>query len=199
MAYQHLLTQTGRHEEALAEGARAVALEPLSLIINANHGWAMFFAGQIEEAISQTEKTLDLHPDFWVAHLNRGKMCVVKGEYRQAVQCFEKAYEFSGGGNTEALSMMGYASALGGDRSTAQQILTKLQARASTQYTPPFNIAVVYAGLDATDHALEWLERALAERDVHAVFLKCDPKWRDYRKHPRFKAVLQRLGLGDSD
>ena len=58
MAYQHLLTQTGRHQEALAEGTSAIDLEPLSLIVNANHGWALFVAGRVEEAIAQTEKTL---------------------------------------------------------------------------------------------------------------------------------------------
>ena len=194
MAYQHLLTQTGRHQEALAEGTSAIDLEPLSLIVNANHGWALFVAGRVEEAIAQTEKTLDLYPYFWVAHLNRGKLHVATAEYAQALRSFQKAHELSGG-NTEALSMSGYASALAGDESTGRKMLEALRSRAPNRYTPPYNIAVILNGLGETEDALEWLERAVAERDVHVVFLKRDTKWEAYRQKPRFKRILKRLSL----
>jgi hypothetical protein len=57
---------------------------------------------------------------------------------------------------------------------------------------PPYALALVFAGLDERDAAFEWLERALAVKDVHLAFLTVDPKWDRYRDDPRFKAVLAR-------
>ena len=40
-----------------------------------------------------------------------------------------------------------------------------------------------------------WLERALAVRDVHLMYLTTDPKWDPYRSDPRFVALLARCGF----
>jgi hypothetical protein len=45
------------------------------------------------------------------------------------------------------------------------------------RYMPPYAVALVHAGLGDTERALEWLERAYTERDVHLIFLVVDPKW----------------------
>ena len=74
-------------------------------------------------------------------------------------------------------------------------MLEALRSRAPNRYTPPYNIAVILNGLGETEDALEWLERAVAERDVHVVFLKRDTKWEAYRQKPRFKRILKRLSL----
>jgi hypothetical protein len=53
----------------------------------------------------------------------------------------------------------------------------------------------VHAGLGQREEALEWLDKAYAERDVHLIFLPVDPKWDPYRTDPRFAALLVRGGF----
>ncbi len=55
-----VLTPLGQSEYAVAEMKRALALDPLSLIINSNLGYAYHFAGRADEAIAQLRKTLEI-------------------------------------------------------------------------------------------------------------------------------------------
>ncbi len=52
------LMATGQTDLAIAEMNKAQALEPLSLIINTNLGWMLYFARQYDQAIEQYQKTL---------------------------------------------------------------------------------------------------------------------------------------------
>ncbi len=66
--YAHLLSNTGRHPEALAEIKRARELDPLNLRINALEGQFLLHAGQTYEALARLQKTFDLSPNFWLAY-----------------------------------------------------------------------------------------------------------------------------------
>jgi TolB-like protein len=68
MAYAHVLSNQGRHEEAIAEAARGRELDPVSLIINAREGAVLYYAKRNNEAMERLQKTLELDPNFWVAH-----------------------------------------------------------------------------------------------------------------------------------
>ncbi len=60
------------------------------------------------------------------------------------------------------------------------------------KYVPPYAMAFITLGLGEKDATFEWLERALAEHDVHLIFLTVDPKWDPLREDPRFKSILRR-------
>lgn len=63
-AYAELLTITGRHEAAVAEIKRARALDPLSLIINAEVGRQLYFEREYEAAIQELQEALELDAGF---------------------------------------------------------------------------------------------------------------------------------------
>ncbi len=62
----------GRVEEANAEIKRAQDLEPLSLFINSDVGWALHRARQYDQAIAQLQKTIAIDPNFGYSHYNLG-------------------------------------------------------------------------------------------------------------------------------
>jgi hypothetical protein len=62
------------------------------------------------------------------------------------------------------------------------------------RYVSPYNVALVYAGLGETESAMQWLEQAFEERDVHMTFL-LDHKWDGIRSNERFQSLLSRLGF----
>lgn len=193
-AYAVLLSDLGRHDEAIAEARRAVELEPLSLITRAIEGHVLLYAGKTDEALERLRATLDLEPRFWITRLFIGKVHLARGEFPEALAEFEQAREFSGG-NSETLSLAGYARARMGDRDGARRVLGELQAREPARYLPPFNVAMIHHGLGDRDETFAWLEKAYAERDVRLTFLKVERKWDPIRSDERFVALARRVGL----
>lgn len=194
LAYSHLLSDLGRHEEAIAEGERARELEPVSLIINALNGALRYYAGRLEEGAILLRATLDLEPEFWVARLFLGKIQSEQKRYGDALKEFERARK-SSRENSETIAMIGYVQALAGETVKARATLAELKALARQRYIPPVNMAVIHLGLGERDKAFAWLEKAFQDRDVRLSFMKVDPKWDPWRTDRRFAAVLQRLGF----
>ena len=195
MGYANLLTCVGRHREALAEGQRAVELDPLSLIVNANQAQFLHWARADDEAWKRVQKTLEIDPNFWVANLALGRLHIEKGEYPEAITALTKARNFSGA-NSETVSLMGYAYARAGDRVQANAVLDELKSRSTQRYVPPHSIAVIYHGLGDKEQTFQWLEKAYEERDVRLTFLRTDPKWDSLRSDARFEDLVRRVGLG---
>jgi serine/threonine-protein kinase len=52
----------------------------------------------------------------------------------------------------------------------------------------------VHIGLGDLDEALDWLEKAYEERDTYMVHLNIDPTFDCLRSHPRFIALLKKVG-----
>ncbi len=107
----HVLSNTGRHDEALATIQQALVVDPLSLIVGAMRGQFLYHAGRDSEAIEQFNVTLGMESRFWV-----GQICVAKVYeklcmYSEALVACDRASECSGG-NSEALSLAGYIHAV---------------------------------------------------------------------------------------
>ncbi len=195
-AYAILLSDLGRHDEAIRESRKASELDPLALITNAIEGHVLHYAGREEEAAAKLQATLELDPNFWIAHLFMGKVHLGQGHLAEALQEFEKARQFSGG-NSETISMIGYTAARLGDTRRANETLDELLSSAGKKYIPPFNVAMIYNGLGAGDETFKWLDKAYADRDVRLTFLKVERKWDPLRADPRFRSLAAKMNLGN--
>lgn len=193
-AMAHILSDEGRHDQALSEMARARELDPVFLLYRALEGMMFHHAGRDAEALDRLQKAVDLDPNFWVTHLMLGKVYTQQRRYAEAIEEFVKARSLSHG-NSEAIGSIGYAAALAGNNAKAQAALDELKALSSQHYIPPVNVALVLTGLGQKDEALAFLEKACEERDVRVTLLKVDPRWNSLRLEPRFVAILNRIGL----
>jgi DNA-binding winged helix-turn-helix (wHTH) protein/Tfp pilus assembly protein PilF len=194
-AYGILLSQTGHFAEAIAEGVRARELDPLALITRTNEALFFYFAGDYAAAEVKISNTLELEPNFWIALLTRAKIYLQQGKHSEAMADLTRTRNFSGG-SAQPLSMLGYISALTGDRTQAMAILGELQAISDQRYVPPYNFALVYSGLKDDDATFAWLDRAYEARDVMlAAFIKTEPVWDRLRADKRFKKLLSRMNL----
>ena len=189
----HVLSNTGRYGEALTIMQQALMLDPLSLILGAMYGQFLYHAGRDQEAIEQFKMILGMDARFWIGQICAAKVYEKLGMYREALAACERAWEFSGG-NTEALSIAGYVEAVSGDRANAEATLHKMMEFRKERYVPPYNIALVFAGLRQTKAALEWLEHAFSDRDVHMPFL-LDQKWNELRSNAQFRKLMLRVGF----
>ncbi len=186
----HVLSNLGRHPEALAVMENARRLDPLSPALCAVSGQLYFQAGQFQHAQDQARHALALHSDLWLGHLILGKVYERTKQAEAALKEFDTAFQLSEG-NTEALSLKGYTLAAMGRRTEAGQVLHTLLETARTRFVPPYNVALLFAGLNDADHAYQWLEKARLNRDVHMVFLTVEPKWDPFRNQPRFLSLLK--------
>jgi len=193
-AYAHVLSDLGRHDEAIAEIARARELDPVFLLYRGLEGMFLHHAGRNDEAGANLQKVLELDPDFWITHLVLGKVYIQQRKYPEAIAEFGKARQLSHG-NSEAIGSIGYVEALMGDKAKARAVLEELKTLSNQHYIPPYNIALVYHGIGRQSEALALLEKACEERDVRITLLKVDPRWDSLRSNPRFAAILKRIGL----
>jgi len=192
----HMLSNTGRHDEALSTIQKALVLDPLSLILGAMRGQFLYHAGKDSEAVEQFNATLGMESRFWIGQICVAKVYERQGLYSEALVACDRALEFSGG-NSEALSLAGYVHAVAGDRTKAEGIMQKMLERRKERYVPPYNLALVFAGLREPQTAFYWLGQALEDRDVHMPFL-LDHKWDGMRSNAEFQKLLSRVGFSMS-
>lgn len=189
----HVLSNVGRHGEALEAIRKAQILDPFSLITNAMYGQFLYQAGRLKESLDQFHKTLEMESRFWVAHICMAKAYEKQNNYDEALTACGKAWEFSGG-NSEALSLAGYIHAVSGEQAEARAKIQEMLERKKAGYVPPYNLALVFAGMREDESALQWLEEAFTDRDVHMTFL-LDHKWDGLKANERFVHLLSRVGL----
>jgi TolB-like protein/tetratricopeptide (TPR) repeat protein len=193
--YACLLSHTGRHSEAAAEMHIARAMDPLSPIMHALSGHLRWHARDYRSALAHLRDAEAINSSLWIVHAFLGRVHECEGRMEESLREFQKAFDLSGGGNTEAIAFRARVHALTGNRAAAEHALGTLIDLSTRKYVPPCNIAMIYAGLGDRESALLWLEKGLEIRDVRLVFLLADPRWDALRQEPRFQNLSRRLNL----
>ncbi|MEP6570543.1 MAG: protein kinase [Acidobacteriota bacterium] len=192
--YAHLLSNTGRHSEALVEIKRARELDPLNPFLNALEGQFLLHAGKTDEALARLRETFELAPGFWLPHAFASSAYIEKGMFAEAIAEAQRARELSGV-QTFSFALEGYALAKLGKRDEARAVLDGLLKLSKERFVPPYHIALLYNGVGEPDHALAWLEKGYEQRDPKMAFLKVEPKWNNLRADPRFQNLMKRVGF----
>ena len=186
------LLATGRANEALDEIRRAHAGEPLSRAINTDVGFIHYYSGRYDEAIKQLDAVLEMDPEFPAAHLWRGRSLQELGQHDAAIAAFQRVDDQLKGWPV-SIAARGHAQAACGRTSAAHETIAELRQLATRTFVTSYGIALVYAGLDETDAAFSWLDRAFEERSHWLVWLRLDPRWGSMRTEPRFLELISRL------
>ena len=192
--YAEQLMWRGRFDEALRESERARRLDPLSLIIAADNGAIWFYARQYDRAIAKWQSILEVDPEFPRAHLIISAY-IEKGMYAEALADVERRRHVIAAPVywSELASIYGRA----GRVAEARAALGKLLESAGHQTVQASYIAGAYSALRDTAQTITWLERAYAEHPSEIVTLKVEPAWDFARGQPRFKRLLERIGLAN--
>jgi TolB-like protein/DNA-binding winged helix-turn-helix (wHTH) protein/Tfp pilus assembly protein PilF len=192
--YAHLLRALGRFEEAVAETRRAQELDPLALIINSNLGAALFYAGRYAEAETEYRKTLKRDASWAPAHWGLGRTLLKLGRTDEALAEHQEAVHRSPG-SAGYLCTLANALGLTGRRAEALRVLDEIRGGSGPRYVSPYDLALVYAGLDDKERAFEQLERAYLERQSSMRQLRIDERLAPLAADPRFEALARRVGL----
>jgi len=198
--YGLFLSSRERFDQALAEGKKALELDPLSVAVNFVVSWTYLYVDRFDDALGLVRLMRELDANAPQSYWLEGNLLVANGKYEGAVEAFQKSLTL--GVNQMALSMLGCAYGLAGRSDEALEILAQLFEMREQQYAAAFNIARVYAGLGDKDNAFEWLEKAVEERNAELVHLKRLVEagagvyfGKNFSADPRYHRILRRAGL----
>jgi len=187
------LAALGRFDEAIAEGKRAIELDPLSPIINADLGYTMINARRYGEAIAQLRQTLEIDPTFYYAHYTLGMALQVKGDLPAAIAEYTKAQQLTDN-NLRARVLLTAAKAQSGDKEAAVQMLAELEELSRNRNVRAFWRALLHLSLGNREEAVRWLEQGVVgHEDMDVNFIKVDPLLDPLRGDPRFEALVQKV------
>lgn len=201
--YAEMLSYVKRLDEAFEEIHLALELDPLSLAINTDAAWILYCARQYDAAVEQLEKVLDLEPEFLpartllaVTYEMMGRQGAARGEFQVALRLFRQA--------AVPVAMRGYVLATGeeDERRKGWQELHGLGEACSPNRrvlrygdVPACCLAAYYIHSGETVLALDYLEKAFAERSNWLAYLAVDPIFDCLRAEPRFQDLVRRVGL----
>ncbi len=180
-----LLASMGRLEEAVATGARAIALDPESGA-RRNQGWHYLALGDTRNARAVLLLQLhDLpenpHTNFYLA------LCDIFEERPQ--QALERLEHSS-----TLFRLVGTVIALHelGDRAGSDAALDAL--RRQFGIADGYWVGAVHAWRGESDLAFEWIERAIRGGDSSVMYLPFDPLLANLRSDPRYRKALAAIG-----
>jgi TolB-like protein/DNA-binding winged helix-turn-helix (wHTH) protein/Tfp pilus assembly protein PilF len=190
--YGIFLAQMGRFDEATSEIRRAESLDPLSVAIHVNAGWAFYLARRNAEALGEWRKALDLEPNLGIAHTS---IWLVYAQHGATGTIAPLIHEDPHDTSPLNLATLAGIYATSGRRAEAETILARVKELSRERYVCPYEIATAHAALGQNDEAIAWLRKGVEDRSGCMPDLKVDPRFDALRSDPRFKDVLRRIGF----
>ena len=190
--YGRMCAGLARYDEAIALQQRAHELDPMAQRMDVLT--TLLRAGRYEQAVAESEAALELDPGYDRARATLGWAYFLSGRRAEGLAELQRAVAVAPG-NTIWLGQLGEAYAMTGDTEKARGILRELEERARAAYVSPYHFAYVYIGLGDYDTAMDWLERAVAERTGPTYSIKGSFLLAPLHAHPRFRALLQQMKL----
>jgi tetratricopeptide (TPR) repeat protein len=184
----------GDFDAAIAESKRAIALDPVSPLVNAMAAWPYYVSGRYDDAVEQCNKALEIDPAFPVALWISALADMERGEHARAIEAASRGVVLSQR-STFLVGTLGCAQARAGQKEEALKALAELGQRGASGYVAPFHCAVIHACLGDTDKALDELERSFVDRTPNLVTIATLPILRDVRELPRAMALRKKMGL----
>jgi len=189
-----LLGTAGRHAEARAAMQHARELDPLQPLNHALSAHIALLARDYSAGLEFARQATVVGPAFWIGYFQLAWAHERLGNMELALEALKDADTFSSD-NSKMISLRGYILATAGRRNEAAEVLSTLEAMAHERYVPPYAFALVYAGLEQHERALEWLEHAYTVRDVHLIWLPMDARWDAFRTESAFVGLIERCGF----
>jgi serine/threonine-protein kinase len=188
------LAPAGRLDEALEAIQLAALLGPHSLQAHNHVGLIHQYRGEVREAIRQHQWVLEQQPDFLPALWDLGRAYLAANAYELAAEALQRAYAASSG-LTDIRAGLAYCLGRQGKREEALAIAAELIASSRESYLPSLSMARIYAGLEDTEQAFEWLNKAVEDRSTRLVELPVDPMFVALRADERFGVLLRTVCL----
>jgi TolB-like protein/Tfp pilus assembly protein PilF len=191
--YSDLLLAQKRPLEWNREIQRALELDPLNDFNRSFYGWHLNYQRRYDEAIPIFLQLLPRGPNKASNYLGLWGAYHRKGMYAEALAAARNYFVAAGDGE--------FAEALGTGRDAAAYRAAMIRTGeamvegSKRRHVPALRIARMFAHAGDNDRAIEWLEKAYANRESPLARLGVVWDWLDLHADPRFQDLLRRLKL----
>ena len=153
------------------QSRRAVALDPLSAIINTDFAEALDVAGRFDEALAQYQKAIAIDPAFAVAYMQSGLIYWwARGRLDEAIPWFEKSISLDSGNPSPPL-LLGLIHLDLGDHHQAEYGIHRSLKLGPDSLTSNWGMEWLYLYRGQEAQALEFARKALTIRPRFAYAL----------------------------
>jgi len=193
--YPRFLAAEGRFDEAILQARRAVEADPLSIRFSLALGDIYYYAHRYEEAVQQYRQALELDSQDVSVHEALANAYERQGLFREAIAQWSAALRYAGQRSAaadldRAYHQKGWTTAVASLARARLRQYENLTRRG--EFVPAIEFARAYARLPDRERALEWLIKACDEHTLDMLFLNMDPLYDDFRRDPRFQAIVSR-------
>jgi tetratricopeptide (TPR) repeat protein len=193
--YSTSLASQGRLDEAFEQMLTANELDPLATArSDLDLGLLYKWKGEPLEAEAYWRHVLELRPNHYSSLDNLGAHYCATGRTKEGLALLERARELYPE-TPQVLAGIGACYATAGRREEAEAVLTELDAWSQREYVDPVTPAQIYLALGDDDHAFAALERGYAGRAFMMTQIGWDPRFARLHRDPRFRDLLERIGL----
>jgi serine/threonine protein kinase/Tfp pilus assembly protein PilF len=191
--YARFLAAAGRPDEAFEQIRRAVESDPQTADTRRTLALILFYQRRYDEALARTDEAASLNLSFPGAHVVRARTLSALQRHDDAIAAMKQAMSLSN--DPAQLAELGRMYAQAGRRDEAMAILERLPGTAAPDgFVHSQDAGYILAALGRQEEALARLEQAVEERSSRILWLRVDPRVDGLRDHPRFKALLARMG-----
>ena len=183
-----VLVYLGQIQEGEKLARQAIELDPLAYLARGNLARILLAEGKLDEADAAARKSAELQPAAAGSHRWQVVVAVQRGDGETALR--EAQLEPDEGYRRFELAL---AQCVRADREAADAALADLIANFRNQLA--YQIAEIYAVRGETDKAFEWLQISLDNHDTGLLSFLIDPLIRSLRGDPRYKSMLEKIGL----
>ncbi len=192
--FAFLLAARGRAEEGLVEGHTAMEADEPPVSARRALAWLYYYARRFEISRAHSLRAIEQNPTSEENYRLLALALVQLGQLDEAERVLREARQLPTAGPYEE-GLLGYVLARTGKRDEARALLADLEARSALGYITPVALATLCIGLGETARALDWIERAFAERRGWLCYMKVNPLMDPLRGEPRFQTLLRKMGL----
>jgi TolB-like protein/DNA-binding winged helix-turn-helix (wHTH) protein/Tfp pilus assembly protein PilF len=194
------LSPLGRHEEAIAEMKKAIDLDPFSPRVQSFLGRTYIWARRYDDALAHLQKTTQEFPEFAIDHERLAHLYAYRGEFDKAIAEETQTRILSGEDPRRVVKLedsLRKALATRGPRGYWEKMLelSRKDDNPPEAYTTHDGLAILYTRLGENEKALDALEQAYRERQLHMTEIGIEPAFDALRSEPRFKSLLSQVGL----
>jgi adenylate cyclase len=178
----------GHPDEALADFHQGLELDPLRVIYHVQLAMLLDGMGREDEARAAAETAIAISPTVSKAHLLLGLLELNAGHLDAASAAMERE-------PGEYYRLEGQAIVAFAKKRPAESDAALARLIEAHHDTAAVQIAQAYAYRGERAKALDWLDRAVVQRDPGLLNLKTDPLFAGLRGDPRYRTVLRRMNL----
>ncbi|MBK7080804.1 MAG: tetratricopeptide repeat protein [Betaproteobacteria bacterium] len=195
--FGNFLITMGRLDEGFTRTSEATRLDPLSVGPVHNLAILAMIRGDYDQAAAGFRRAIDIDPNWTWGYTKLARTLARQGNCEEALAQAEIAERrLAGGAAPLSWSWLGVTYATCGDTVRARQMLERLHALEEKQYVDPVTFAQVHGALGEVEVALDWYEKAFADRTPNMVFTAILPGLSpELVGNPRYQAIVDRMGF----